>query len=70
MFVSRPVGRLTYGPPQYLRSIAQSAGIMVNYLYEPKDIEHNHEDYAERGTIAAAPAVRKLLKQAASVRAA
>jgi malonyl-CoA decarboxylase len=52
------------------RGLAQSAGIMVNYLYEPKDIEHNHENYAERGTIAASPAVKKLLKQAASVRAA
>lgn len=52
------------------RGLAQSAGIMVNYLYEPKDIEHNHEDYAERGTIAAAPALKKLLRQAPSVRAA
>ena len=52
------------------RGLTQSAGIMVNYLYEPKDIEHNHEDYAERGTIAASPAVKKLLRQAASVRAA
>jgi malonyl-CoA decarboxylase len=52
------------------RGLAQSAGIMVNYLYEPKDIEQNHEDYAERGTIAASPAVKKLLRQAASVRAA
>jgi malonyl-CoA decarboxylase len=43
------------------RGLAQSAGIMVNYLYEPKDIEQNHEDYAERGTIAASPAVKKLL---------
>jgi malonyl-CoA decarboxylase len=52
------------------RGLAQSAGIMVNYLYEPKDIEQNHEDYAERGNIAAAPAVKKLLRQAANVRAA
>jgi malonyl-CoA decarboxylase len=52
------------------RGLAQSAGIMVNYLYEPKDIEQNHEDYAERGAIATAPAVKKLLRQAASVRAA
>jgi malonyl-CoA decarboxylase len=52
------------------RGLGQSAGIMVNYLYEPKDIERQHEDYAERGTIAASPAVKKLLKQAASVAAA
>jgi malonyl-CoA decarboxylase len=52
------------------RGLGQSAGIMVNYLYEPKDIERQHEDYAERGTIAVSPAVKKLLKQAASVAAA
>jgi malonyl-CoA decarboxylase len=52
------------------RGLSQSAGIMVNYLYEPKDIEQNHETYAEQGTIAAAPAVKKLLRQAASVAAA
>jgi len=52
------------------RGLSQSAGIMVNYLYEPKDIERQHEDYAERGTIASSPAVKKLLKQAASVAAA
>jgi malonyl-CoA decarboxylase len=51
------------------RGLAQSAGIMVNYLYEPKDIEAQHEDYAERGTIAAAPAVKKLLRQSANVNA-
>ena len=49
------------------RGLGQSAGVMVNYLYDPKDIERQHEDYAERGTIAASPAVRKLLKQAAAV---
>lgn len=52
------------------RGLSQSAGIMVNYLYELKDIERNHEEYFERGTIAAAPAVRKLLKQANHVAAA
>jgi malonyl-CoA decarboxylase len=49
------------------RGLGQSAGVMVNYLYDPKDIERQHEEYAERGTIAASPAVRKLLKQAAAV---
>jgi malonyl-CoA decarboxylase len=52
------------------RGLGQSAGIMVNYLYEPKDIERQHEDYAERGTIAVSLGVKKLLKQAASVAAA
>jgi malonyl-CoA decarboxylase len=51
------------------RGLLQSAGIMVNYLYDLKDIEKNHEDYFERGIIAAAPGVRKLLKQANHVAA-
>ena len=39
----------------------QSHGLMVNYLYAPNQIETNHEAFAERGQIAAASAVRKLL---------
>ena len=33
---------------------------MVNYLYDLDHIEENHEAYANRGEIAASPAVRKL----------
>ncbi len=43
------------------RGLAQSAGMMVNYLYDLSDIERNHEAYAEQGIIAASPAVQKLL---------
>ncbi len=38
---------------------------MVNYLYDLDLIEANHEAYANRGEIAAAPAVRKLVAAAA-----
>jgi malonyl-CoA decarboxylase len=38
----------------------QSLGLMVNYLYDLAHIEENHEAYANRGVIAASPAVRKL----------
>ncbi len=38
----------------------QSLGLMVNYLYDLEQIEQNHEAYANRGEIAASPAVRKL----------
>lgn len=31
--------------------IRQSLGAMVNYLYEPKSIESNHEVYASEGTV-------------------
>lgn len=39
-----------------------SHGLMVNYLYRLDDIENNHEAYAEGGTIAASPALRKLAR--------
>jgi malonyl-CoA decarboxylase len=41
--------------------LAQSAGIMVNYLYRLADIEKNHEAYRGAGRIAAATKVRRLL---------
>lgn len=41
--------------------LRQSHGLMVNYLYAPNQIETNHEAFAERGQIAAAAAVRKLM---------
>ncbi|WP_137387643.1 malonyl-CoA decarboxylase [Rhodoligotrophos defluvii] len=44
------------------RGIAQAAGLMVNYLYDPKDIEKNHEAYAEHGRVVASPSVVKLSK--------
>ncbi|WP_368413863.1 malonyl-CoA decarboxylase domain-containing protein [Falsiroseomonas sp.] len=40
----------------------ESAGMMVNYLYDPARIEDYHEDYAGDGRRAASPAVRKLAK--------
>ncbi len=44
------------------RGLKQGAGLMVNYLYVLKDIEKNHELYANEGKIAASPQVTKLLK--------
>ena len=38
----------------------QSLGVMVNYLYDLDHIEANHEAYANRGTVAASSAVRKM----------
>jgi malonyl-CoA decarboxylase len=40
----------------------ESAGMMVNYLYDPARIEDYHEDYAGEGKRAASTAVRKLAK--------
>ena len=44
--------------------IAQSAGLMVNYLYDLDDIERNHEAFANDETVAAASAVQKLARAA------
>lgn len=46
------------------RGLAQSHGVMVNYLYDLGFIEQNHEAYAQRGEVMASSAVRKLLRGA------
>jgi malonyl-CoA decarboxylase len=44
------------------KGLKQSHGLMVNYLYALDEIEKNHEAFAEKGVVAAAPAVRKALR--------
>ncbi|MGZ2476889.1 hypothetical protein ACVI1N_005244 [Sinorhizobium medicae] len=39
----------------------QAHGLMVNYLYKLDDIETNHEAFATRGEVVAAPAIRRLV---------
>lgn len=46
------------------RGLAQAHGLMVNYLYELKDIEKNHEAFANEGTVVASRPVRGLLRKA------
>ncbi len=45
------------------RRIRQSAGIMVNYSYRPRQIEKNHEAYVHHGRIAASPTVKALVRK-------
>jgi malonyl-CoA decarboxylase len=42
------------------KGLAQSAGMMVNYLYRTADIEANHEAYTGEGVVAASSEVRAL----------
>lgn len=42
------------------KGVRQSAGLMVNYVYDRKTLLRNHEQYANSGRIASAAAVRKL----------
>jgi len=44
------------------KGMRESAGLMVNYLYDPAFIEDNHEAYAGEGKRAMASGVRKLVK--------
>ncbi len=41
--------------------LTQSAGMLVNYLYDLKTIERNHESFAETGAVAHSSQVRKLI---------
>jgi malonyl-CoA decarboxylase len=44
------------------RALAQSYGLMVNYLYDIDYIERNHEAYAQQHAIVASSAVTRLLR--------
>jgi malonyl-CoA decarboxylase len=43
------------------RAMRHAHGLMVNYLYKLDDIETNHEAFASRGEVVAAPAIRRLI---------
>ena len=43
------------------RGLEQSSGIMVNYLYDLRRIEENHEAYIDEGRIHASREIRRLL---------
>jgi malonyl-CoA decarboxylase len=50
------------------KSLRDAFGLMVNYRYDLKEIEKNHEAYANEGTIAASRSVRMLLKARAKAK--
>ncbi|HLW13107.1 MAG TPA: malonyl-CoA decarboxylase family protein [Casimicrobiaceae bacterium] len=45
------------------RGLQESLGIMVNYVYEPSEIEENHEAYFRDGKVATSAGVRRLLRK-------
>lgn len=45
------------------RGLAQSAGFMVNYLYDLQTIEDNHEAFAGEGRIALGEPIRRLARE-------
>ncbi|MEE8333175.1 MAG: malonyl-CoA decarboxylase [Alphaproteobacteria bacterium] len=54
------VERLNWGADLSPKGLAQSAGIMVNYRYDPDKIVANHEAYVGEGRIAISSSVRAL----------
>ena len=44
------------------KGVRESATLMVNYLYDPPNIEDYHEDYAGEGKRNASTVVRKLAR--------
>jgi malonyl-CoA decarboxylase len=56
------VERLNWLGDTSSKGLQQSAGIMVNYLYRLADIEANHEAYRGEGRVAAASAIRNLVR--------
>ncbi len=44
------------------KGLEQSTGLMVNYLYDSRRIEENHEAYKGSGEVAVSPIVKNLLK--------
>jgi malonyl-CoA decarboxylase len=57
------IERLNWLADVSAKGLKQSAGIMVNYLYDTAEIERNHEQYRLHGKVALAADVRRLLRQ-------
>lgn len=60
--------RINYLADASDKGVRDAYGLTVNYRYDPKEIERNHEDYANEGAVACSRAVRSLLKLKAKVR--
>ena len=53
--------RICFAADTSPKGIKQSHALMVNYRYDPGEIERNHEAFAESGTIAVNPEIVQLL---------
>jgi malonyl-CoA decarboxylase len=56
------IERLNWQADISAKGMAQSCGMMVNYLYRLSDMEANHEAYTGRGRVAAAGDIKALAK--------
>jgi malonyl-CoA decarboxylase len=55
--------RLNFLGDTSAKGIREAAGLMVNYLYDLRYIEANHEAFANHGTVAASSAVERQLRE-------
>jgi malonyl-CoA decarboxylase len=60
--------RLNWPGDTSAKGLREAAGLMVNYLYDLRQIEANHEAFANDGVVAAADAVRRHLPAAKPAR--
>jgi malonyl-CoA decarboxylase len=60
--------RLNFLGDTSAKGLQQAHGLMVNYCYDPDDIEKNHEAFAEKAEVVASSAVRKALRPSAPTR--
>ncbi len=60
------IERLNWLADTSAKGLKQSAGIMVNYLYDTAEIERNHEEYRLHGKVALTSELRRLLRLVAS----
>ncbi|CUW40705.1 Malonyl-CoA decarboxylase [Magnetospirillum sp. XM-1] len=56
------VERINWMADMSANGLAQSAGLMVNYLYDLGDIDSNHEAYSASGKVAVSGRVKALIK--------
>jgi malonyl-CoA decarboxylase len=56
------IERINFNGDVSAKGLAQSAGLMVNYLYKLAEIERNHESYTDSGEISASSTVRRLAR--------
>jgi malonyl-CoA decarboxylase len=56
------IRQINWAANRSARGIRESAGMMVNYLYDLSSIEKHHEAYSSQGHISAAAPVKKLVK--------
>jgi len=56
------LARINWGADNSAHGLAQSAGIMLNYLYEIDDLERNHEAYVNEGKITTSRRIESLAR--------